>query len=45
MWDYIIVAGIDKYSVITDLAVAAFAIVTTKHDNDWNMTKIGILKL
>ena len=33
-WDNIIVTGIVKYCAITDLFVAAFAIVTANHDND-----------
>ena len=45
IWDNIIVAGIVEYSVITVLIVAATAIGTAKHANDWNVTRVGIIKL
>ena len=44
-WDNIIVAGVVVQSTITHLAVAAFEIVTANHANDWNETRIGIVKL
>ena len=43
IWDNIIVAGIGEYSVIITLIVAATAIVTARHGNDYNMTWIGII--
>ena len=45
IWDVIIVAGIDEYSIITVLVFADTVIVTAKHGNDWNMKWIDLIQL